>query len=114
MAINSSEHELAISTCRCSEGRVRADSGRRSAWQLQCAVRASQIADFAFLLRDPGVALGYYREAAAEFKRDKAWLHYASAQERVRFESRSREFNMLLCFEESWHELRGLQAVSCT
>jgi len=40
-----------------------------------------QIADYAFFLRDFPLALSYYRSAASEFKSDKAWRHYAHAQE---------------------------------
>ena len=40
-----------------------------------------QIAEYAFFLRDFPLALSYYRSAASEFKSDKAWRHYAHAQE---------------------------------
>ena len=39
-----------------------------------------QLADYAFLLRDAGTALSFYRDAASEFKKDKAWRHHGSAQ----------------------------------
>jgi tetratricopeptide (TPR) repeat protein len=40
-----------------------------------------QLADCAFLLGDFGTALSAYRQAASEFKGDKAWWHYAVAME---------------------------------
>jgi hypothetical protein len=40
-----------------------------------------QIADYAFFLADYSLAHSYYRSAASEFKSDKAWRHYAHAQE---------------------------------
>lgn len=42
-----------------------------------------QVGDYAYFLCDPPTALSYYKSAASEFKGDKAWLHYASAQEMV-------------------------------
>ena len=42
-----------------------------------------QLADCAFLLGDYSTALSSYRQAATEFKSDKAWWHYATAQEMV-------------------------------
>lgn len=40
-----------------------------------------QLADFAFLLGDYASALVAYRQAASDFKGDKAWWHYADAME---------------------------------
>ena len=40
-----------------------------------------QLADCAFLLGDYGTALTAYRQAATDFKGDKAWWHYAAALE---------------------------------
>jgi len=40
-----------------------------------------KLADYAFLLRDYGIALKSYRDAGLEFKSDKAWRHYALSQE---------------------------------
>ena len=40
-----------------------------------------QLADCAFLLGDYGTALTAYRQAANDFKGDKAWWHYAAALE---------------------------------
>ena len=42
-----------------------------------------QLADCAFLLGDFGTALSAYRQAASEFKGDKAWWHFFLTPETV-------------------------------
>lgn len=65
-------------------GSIGGGLGREGGIRYVCGcieAQTRQLADCAFLLGDYATALSAYRQAANDFKGDKAWWHYASALE---------------------------------